>query len=100
MTEFGRTARPNGTRGHRSRHGRRRLRDRAEARALGRRSPTGRASATVTTFLWILLGGILMSAIALVGSVTLVLRESTLRRSCCRWCPSRPAPSSAAPCST
>jgi zinc and cadmium transporter len=32
----------------------------------------------VTTFLWILLGGVLMSAIALVGSVTLVLRESTL----------------------
>lgn len=34
----------------------------------------------MTTFLWILLGGVLMSAIALVGSVTLVLRESTLRR--------------------
>jgi hypothetical protein len=31
----------------------------------------------MTTFLWILLGGILMSAIALVGSVTLVLREAT-----------------------
>jgi zinc and cadmium transporter len=34
----------------------------------------------MTTFLWILLGGIAMSAIALVGSVTLVLRESTLKR--------------------
>jgi zinc and cadmium transporter len=34
----------------------------------------------MTTFLWILLGGILMSAIALVGSVTLVLRESTLQK--------------------
>jgi zinc and cadmium transporter len=34
----------------------------------------------VTTFLWILLGGILMSAIALVGSVTLMLRASTLER--------------------
>lgn len=34
----------------------------------------------MTPFLWILLGGILMSAIALVGSVTLVLRESTLNK--------------------
>lgn len=34
----------------------------------------------MTTFLWILLGGVLMSAIALVGSVTLVLRETTLQR--------------------
>lgn len=34
----------------------------------------------MTTFLWILLSGLLMSAIALVGSVTLVLRESTLER--------------------
>jgi zinc and cadmium transporter len=34
----------------------------------------------MTTFLWILLGGILMSALALVGSVTLVLRESTLKK--------------------
>jgi zinc and cadmium transporter len=34
----------------------------------------------MTTFLWILLGGILMSAIALVGSVTLVLRETTLKK--------------------
>jgi zinc and cadmium transporter len=34
----------------------------------------------VTTFLWILLGGILMSAIALIGSVTLVLREATLQK--------------------
>jgi len=34
----------------------------------------------MTTFLWILFGGILMSAIALVGSVTLILRESTLER--------------------
>jgi hypothetical protein len=29
----------------------------------------------MTTFLWILLGGLAMSAIALVGSVTLVLPE-------------------------
>lgn len=34
----------------------------------------------MTTFLWILLGGLLMSAISLVGSVTLFLRESTLQR--------------------
>jgi zinc and cadmium transporter len=34
----------------------------------------------VTTFYWILLGGVAMSAIALIGSVTLVLRESTLNR--------------------
>ncbi|HUE96571.1 MAG TPA: ZIP family metal transporter [Longimicrobiaceae bacterium] len=32
----------------------------------------------MTTFLWILFAGILMSAIALVGSLTLVLSESTL----------------------
>jgi zinc and cadmium transporter len=34
----------------------------------------------MTTFAWILLGGILMSAIALVGSLTLVLSEATLRK--------------------
>lgn len=34
----------------------------------------------MTTFLWILSGGILMGAIALVGSVTLVLPESTLKK--------------------
>jgi zinc and cadmium transporter len=34
----------------------------------------------VETFWWILLGGVLMSAIALVGSVTLVLSEATLSR--------------------
>jgi zinc and cadmium transporter len=34
----------------------------------------------MTTFLWILLGGFSMSAIALVGSVTLVLSDSTLRK--------------------
>ncbi|MBI3965283.1 MAG: ZIP family metal transporter [Chloroflexi bacterium] len=34
----------------------------------------------MTTFLWILLSGILMSAIALIGSVTLILRETTLQR--------------------
>jgi zinc and cadmium transporter len=34
----------------------------------------------VTPFLWILFGGIAMSAIALVGSVTLILRESTLKK--------------------
>lgn len=34
----------------------------------------------MTTFLWILLGGVAMSAIALVGSVTLVLSEAALKR--------------------
>jgi zinc and cadmium transporter len=34
----------------------------------------------VGAFGWILLGGLAMSAIALVGSVTLLLREATLRR--------------------
>lgn len=34
----------------------------------------------MTVFLWIMLGGVVMSAIALVGSVTLVLRESTLQK--------------------
>jgi hypothetical protein len=34
----------------------------------------------VTTFLWILLSGVLMSGIALIGRVTLVLRESTLHK--------------------
>ncbi len=34
----------------------------------------------MSTFLWILLGGILMSAVALVGSVTLVLSDSTLKK--------------------
>jgi zinc and cadmium transporter len=34
----------------------------------------------MTTFWWILCSGLLMSVIALVGSVTLVLRESTLQR--------------------
>jgi zinc and cadmium transporter len=34
----------------------------------------------VTTFLWILLGGVLMSAIALTGSMTLVLPEATLKK--------------------
>lgn len=34
----------------------------------------------VTTFLWILLGGIAMSAIALVGSATLLLREEALQK--------------------
>lgn len=34
----------------------------------------------MTPFLWILTGGILMSAIALVGSLTLVLSEKTLKR--------------------
>jgi zinc and cadmium transporter len=37
-------------------------------------------SRDVTTFLWILGSGILMTAIALVGSVTLVLREATLKK--------------------
>lgn len=32
------------------------------------------------TFGWIFLGGVLMSAIALVGSVTLLLKEATLNR--------------------
>jgi zinc and cadmium transporter len=34
----------------------------------------------MTTLQWILLGGVLMSAIALVGTVTLVLRRSTLEK--------------------
>jgi zinc and cadmium transporter len=34
----------------------------------------------MTSFWWILFSGLLMSVIALVGSVTLVLRESTLQR--------------------
>ena len=34
----------------------------------------------MTTFLWIFFGGIAMSAIALVGSVTLVLREENLKK--------------------
>jgi len=34
----------------------------------------------MTTFLWIFFGGILMSAIALVGSVTLVFREENLKK--------------------
>lgn len=34
----------------------------------------------MTTFLWILAGGVAMSAIALVGSITLLLEERTLRR--------------------
>jgi zinc and cadmium transporter len=34
----------------------------------------------MTTFAWILLGGILMSAIALVGSLTLLMRQETLDR--------------------
>ena len=32
------------------------------------------------TFWWIFLGGVLMSAIAVVGSVTLLLKEATLDR--------------------
>jgi zinc and cadmium transporter len=34
----------------------------------------------MTTFLWIFSGGILMSAIALVGSITLFLTETTLKK--------------------
>lgn len=34
----------------------------------------------MSTLLWILLGGIAMSALALVGSATLLLREETLDR--------------------
>lgn len=34
----------------------------------------------MTPFLWILLGGVLMTGLALTGSVTLVLSESTLKR--------------------
>ena len=34
----------------------------------------------MTTFVWIVVSGILMSAIALVGSITLLLKEDTLRR--------------------
>jgi zinc and cadmium transporter len=34
----------------------------------------------MTPFLWIFFGGLLMSAIALIGSVTLILREETLKK--------------------
>jgi len=34
----------------------------------------------MTTFLWIYFGGVLMSAIALAGSLTLVLTEVTLKK--------------------
>ena len=34
----------------------------------------------MSTLAWIIVSGLLMSAIALVGSVTLVLPEATLRR--------------------
>ena len=34
----------------------------------------------MTTFLWILLGGVAMSAIALVGALTLLISEASLRR--------------------
>ena len=34
----------------------------------------------MTTFAWILLSGVVMSALALAGSLTLVLRESTLQK--------------------
>lgn len=34
----------------------------------------------MTLFLWILVGGVAMSAIALVGSLTLLLEERTLNR--------------------
>jgi len=34
----------------------------------------------MSTFLWIFLGGVLMSAIALVGSVTLILSEAALKK--------------------
>lgn len=34
----------------------------------------------MTTFVWIVASGILMSAIALVGSLTLLLKESALRK--------------------
>ena len=34
----------------------------------------------MNTFLWIFLGGLLMSGIALVGSVTLIFREETLKK--------------------
>ncbi len=33
-----------------------------------------------STLLWIILGGVMMSAIALVGSLTLILKEKTLQR--------------------
>lgn len=40
----------------------------------------GRVGVPMNTFLWILGGGILMSAVALTGSLTLVLGEATLQR--------------------
>lgn len=57
---------------------------RAERASRRARAPPERSIARgpgqMTTFLWILLGGLLMSAIALIGSVTLILRESTLQK--------------------
>jgi hypothetical protein len=46
----------------------------------GESEATGRDADGVTTFLWILFSGLLMSAIALVGSLTLLLSESTLQK--------------------
>jgi zinc and cadmium transporter len=47
------------------------------AKARLRREPTIRS---MPTFLWIVFSGILMSAIALIGSVTLFFNEATLRK--------------------
>ena len=35
---------------------------------------------SMTQLVWIVIGGVLMSAIALVGSVTLLMKEETLQR--------------------
>lgn len=40
----------------------------------------GHKGTVMTVLLWIVLGGVAMSAIALVGSVTLMLRASTLQK--------------------
>jgi zinc and cadmium transporter len=48
--------------------------------AAGSPFPNQKRIAAMTTLAWIVLSGLLMSAIALVGSLTLVLREETLRR--------------------
>lgn len=41
---------------------------------------SGDAGSTVTALVWIVVGGVLMSAIAMIGSVTLILKPATLQR--------------------
>lgn len=46
----------------------------------------------MSVLLWIVLGGVAMTAIALVGNITLVLRESTLQKVLLPLSPSRRDP--------